>query len=88
MSYGYDEEAIYQDADIETWELENEARHLDALRRSGVCTHDSTVGLGSDGKAHYPEAEGLKPGERRCTAGCGEVFASDEDYEDALRALH
>ena len=79
----YDDEAIYQDADIEQWEMEREGNRLAALKRQGICTHGSAVGLGGDGKAHYPEAEGLLPGQVRCTEGCGQVFETREAWDDA-----
>lgn len=77
MSFGYDPEAIYQDADILQAEYEAEGNRIAALERAGICTHSHRVGLGTDGKAHYPEAEGLTGKQVRCL-GCGEVFESSE----------
>lgn len=78
--FGYDEElpAGFQDADIEQAAFEAESARYAALERKGICTHSSRVGLGSDGKAHYPEAEGLAGEQVRCL-GCGQVFESSAD---------
>jgi hypothetical protein len=43
------------------------------------CSHDSWVGLPESGEIFYPEQEGLRQGELRCTAGCGRTFASEEE---------
>lgn len=85
MSYFYDEElpAGFQDADFEMREMEASANAMHRAEKvHGVCFHNSTVGLGGDGKAHYPEAEGLIGDQRRCTDKCGRVFDSDQDYHD------
>lgn len=89
MSMGYDPEvpAGFQDADFEQREMEAEGNRLARLERAGICTHGSVVGIGADGVAHYPEAEGLTGDQKRCTAGCGEVFEDDADWLDARRAL-
>lgn len=79
----YDPEAIIQDADIEQAEFERMGARLAALKRQGVCTHGSVVGMGDDGIAHYPEARGLKPGQLRCT-DCGRVFDDHNAWLDAL----
>lgn len=79
----YDEEAIYQDADIEQMQYEAESRELRALRRAGYCSHQSGVGLPESGEIFYPEQVGLKPGQQRCTDGCGTVFDSLEELWDA-----
>jgi hypothetical protein len=84
--YWHDEEAVYQDADIEQAEMEAYANRLHRLERSGVCTHQRTVGIGADGVAHYPEAEGLTGEQRRC-CGCGLVFASDSEWDSARDAF-
>lgn len=83
MSMSYDEElpAGFQDADIEQAEFEAEGNRIAALRRRGVCTHDS--GVSYRDPAVYPEQEGLKPGQLRCTDGCGRVFNSEADWHDA-----
>lgn len=80
--FGYDPEAIYQDADIEQAAFEAESARIAALERAGICTHGGVVGLGSDGKAHYPEAEGLTGEQVRCW-DCGRVFESREDWDRA-----
>lgn len=86
MSFYYDEElpAGYQEADLQMAEYQDEARRHAALRAQGICTHSSWIGKDHDGNGplpggdYYPEQAGLKPGEQRCTAGCGAVFASEE----------
>lgn len=80
----YDEEAIYQDADIEQWEMEQAGAAIAAARKAGRCAHQSVVGYLP--VPVYPEQEGLRPGEQKCTDGCGEVFASDQDWYDAMDA--
>jgi hypothetical protein len=84
LSYYYDEElpAGFQDADFEQREMEELGNQIAALERKGICTHGHTVGLGADGVAHYPEAEGLVGQQRKCS-DCGEVFADDDDWNDA-----
>lgn len=83
----YDEEAIYQDADIEQAEYEYEAARLSALRRSGTCTHDGVVGLSAEGRAFYPEAVGLVGTQVKCTEGCGRVFEDFEEWREAVASL-
>lgn len=78
----YDPEATIQDADILMMQYADEARALEAARRRGNCTHQSTVGYRVP--AIYPEQEGLNPGESRCTDGCERVFFSDEDWVQAM----
>jgi hypothetical protein len=83
--FGYDPEAVIQDADIEQAEFEAEGRAFAAAKRAGRCTHSSTVGF--VGTIHYPEQVGLKPGQQRCTEktnGCAAVFDSDEEWHDAM----
>ena len=48
MSFGYDPEAVYQEADIEMAEFEVQAAEARALRKRGVCTHSSQLGGGVD----------------------------------------
>lgn len=86
-----EEEAMYYerlDADIEMAQMAEVGRQMDAQRKRGVCQHSSAVGYLA--KPVYPEQQGLKPGQLRCTDGCGEVFADDEDWframDDALYA--
>lgn len=85
MSYWYDEEAVYQDADIEQMEMEEESNRLWALRAQGICIHGSAVGF--SGEVHYPEQEGLKIGQLRCTDGCGTIFNDDEEWYEARMNL-
>lgn len=85
MSFGYDEEAIYQDADILQAEYEREADRFAARRAQGYCTHGHGCGKG-DGEgpmpdgSYYPEQVMLEPGEYVCTAGCGTVYADDDEF--------
>lgn len=39
MSFGYDPEAVYQEADIEQAEFEAQSAEAAALHRRGICTH-------------------------------------------------
>lgn len=72
----------FQDADFEMRELEQSARAIHRAEKvHGICFHNGTVGLGADGKAHYPEAEGLTGDQRKCW-DCGRVFDSDQDLDD------
>ncbi|MEU9576285.1 hypothetical protein [Streptomyces chilikensis] len=70
------------DADLEQAAMEREGRHLDALRRMGICTHGSAVGWIA--KPVYPEQKNLQPGQVACTSGCGTVFDSDDAWYAAL----
>lgn len=79
----FDPEATVQDADIEMAMYAREARALDAARARGECAHSSAVGLPDSGKIFYPEQEGLRPGQVRCTEGCGTVFESDAEWDRA-----
>lgn len=83
----YDPEALIQDADIEMLELDETARHIQALERRGICTHGRAVGLSESGRIFYPEQVGLKPGQVRCITGCGQVFESDEDWQEEMYAV-
>lgn len=83
MMYDYDEEATIQEADILQAQYEQESRELEALRRRGICTHQSWVGLPADGTIYYESQKGLKAGQVRCTDGCGQVFDSEEDRDYA-----
>lgn len=78
----YDPEAIYQDADIEKWEMEQVGNAIHKLEAAGICTHQSAVGVSASGEIFYPEQVGLKRGQLRCH-GCKEVFDSDEDWDYA-----
>jgi len=80
----YDEEAVYQDADILQAQYEQESRAIRARRNAGVCCHQSAVGYVNP--PIYPEQEGLLPGQIRCTEGCGTVFDSDQAWYEAMTA--
>ena len=74
----YDPEAIYQDADIETWELQRAAsegsareRQSKKLRAAGdlkaaaeVCPHSSGYGLGGDAARHAADPRAGEDGDR------------------------
>lgn len=79
----YDEESVIQDDDILMAEFAEEARRLQYLEKQGICVHGSAVGLPDNGMIYYPEQVGLKRGQVRCTAGCGQVFDSEEDWDCA-----
>ena len=87
--FEYDEEAVFQDADLLQAEYEAESAAF-VERAKKACQHSSTVGLPADGNIYYPEQVGLKPGQRRCTGdgfgipACGRVFESDEEHQDAV----
>jgi hypothetical protein len=81
MSFGYDPEAIYQDADIEQAEMEAIGNRIHQLRKQGVCCHQSVVGYRNP--PAYPEQEGLEPGQLRCTDGCGQVFLTTSHWNAA-----
>lgn len=80
----YDEEAVIQDDDIEMAILEEEARYRQALEAKGICLHGRVIGIPESGQISHPEQVGLKRGQVRCTAGCGRVFNSDEEWYEAL----
>ena len=70
------------DADLEQAEMYRQGAALEAARKAGRCCHQGAVGY--IGQVVYPEQEGLEPGQLRCTDGCGQVFASDEDWWQAM----
>lgn len=80
----YDEEAVIQDDDVEMAIMEEEARYRHSLEARGICLHGSSVGLPASRQISHPGQVGLKPGQVRCTAGCGRVFNSDEEWYEAL----
>jgi len=84
--FGYDEEvpAGFQDADFEMREMEEVGRQMTAQRKRGVCQHASAVGF--TGTVNYPEQEGLRTGELRCTEGCARVFADQDAWFDAMES--
>lgn len=53
-------------------------------RKAGRCAHQGAAGYMPG--ATRPQQAGLKPGQSRCTDGCGAVFASDQDWYDAMDA--
>ena len=79
MSYfGYDPEvpAGFQDADFEMAELEATGNRMAALRRKGVCVHDSTF--------CDPEGDGTV----EC-CDCNAKWRNHDDwYEDYTRIVH
>lgn len=81
----YDDEAIYQDADIEMAMYAREARAMEAARARGVCQHQSSVGLPDSGKIFYPEQRLLKRGQVACTEGCGTIFDSEDEWVRAMQ---
>jgi hypothetical protein len=86
MSYFYDEEAIFQDADIEQAELEAEGRRIAADRKRGICHHTSSIGGDHgregplEGGAYYPEQIGLARDHSVCTDICGQTLPTWELY--------
>lgn len=88
----YDPElpAGFQDADFEMRELEYEGNAIARGRKAGRCQHTSVVGLPTTldgplpGGLYYPEQEGLKPGQHRCTEGCGRVFENTDEWVEAM----
>ena len=74
MSFGYDEEAIYQDADIEQAEMIELGNRLSDLEAKGICTHQGI----RDSKA----VRSLKV----CT-GCGETFRDRDAWEEAVASV-
>ncbi|KUN57279.1 hypothetical protein AQJ46_47870 [Streptomyces canus] len=69
------------DADLIQAEMEATARRLAAHEKAGFCTHQSAVGCIPE--PVYKEQIGLRPGQLRCTDGCGTVFESDEAWDAA-----
>lgn len=82
MRYSYDPEAVYQDADVEMAEAAIIGNTIAALQKRGICCHNSAVSYRET--PVYPEQEGLKPGQYRCTDGCGTVFGNEEDWIRAM----
>ncbi|MGW4639648.1 hypothetical protein ACWEN6_14025 [Sphaerisporangium sp. NPDC004334] len=79
---GADLEAIYdarRDADLEQAEMERAGNLIAALRRKGICTHQSWLEYRRP--AIYPEQKDLRPGQVACTdmEHCKQVFDSVED---------
>lgn len=78
----YDTEALYQDADIEMWEMSQIGNAIGRAEARGVCCHTGVVGYLPE--PVYPEQVGLRPGQSRCRDGCGTVFYSDDDWITAM----
>jgi hypothetical protein len=78
----YDPEAVYQDADILQAQYEAEGNRLAALQRKGICTHGHVIGKSRPNQEYYYEQLFMAVGEVTCT-GCGYVFASDDEWDDA-----
>jgi hypothetical protein len=51
---------------------------IHAARARGVCCHQSAQGHQAG------QADGLRPGQVRCTDGCGRVFDGDEAWWAAM----
>lgn len=84
----YDPEATIQDADIEMAELARIGNRAAYLRKRGICTHSSSVGVSATGEIFYTEQVDLFGEEVRCTDICGKKFASAQDmYDDAARYI-
>ncbi|GGX55953.1 hypothetical protein [Streptomyces chartreusis] len=69
------------DVDLIMAEMEATARRLAAHEEAGFCTHQMAVGCIPE--PVYQEQIGLEPGQLRCTAGCGTVFASEQAWDAA-----
>lgn len=77
----YDEEAIYQDADILQAQYEAESNRYWRLKQAGYCTHGGW--FCHVDPPYYPEQVDLKPGEARCNDGCGLIFDTEDQLRDA-----
>ena len=87
MSYWHDEEAIYQDADIEMAEMTAAANRLARLEAKCICTHGSWVGLPASGEIYYDSQRDLVGDEVRCTHGCGRKFPNEDALMNERSAL-
>lgn len=85
-SFGYDEEAVIQDADIEMAEMISRSNYLARLERSGICVHEGVVGVSASGEIFYPEQVGLTGEQVKCW-DCGRVFESSRDWSEACASL-
>lgn len=88
--YGWDNEVVYRDADIEQAQMVTEGNRLHRLRQSGMCLHSSAVSLPDSGEVFYPEQEGLQPGQVACTehtGGCNAVFPSQDAWFQAMQSF-
>jgi hypothetical protein len=85
--FTYDEEAVYQEADLLQAQYEAESAEFVRLQRLGYCQHNSWVGLPDDGTIYYDEQIGLVGDQVRCTAGCGQVFENNAACASAKPVL-
>jgi len=72
------------EADMEQAEMVRAGNAIARARKAGICCHTSAVGYLAS--PVYPEQEGLRPGQSRCTEGCGRVFGSDQEWYAAMDA--
>jgi hypothetical protein len=87
FDYGSEMEAHYSaqlDADLEMAQMAEVGEQMRSQQARGICQHNSAVRYTPT--IFYPEQIGLKPGQLRCTDGCGEVFADDEDWDRAMES--
>lgn len=90
MTFGYDEGAVYQDADVEQAMLAERSFEQGLLEAQGRCPHDGVLGRG-DGNGplanghYFPEQEFIPEGHYKCHK-CGEMFPSKRDWDIARRA--
>lgn len=70
------------DADAEMARMEAYGNAMARAQRAGRCTHGSAQGY--SGGPRSAQQEGLEPGQLRCAAGCGAVFASDDAWLAAM----
>lgn len=67
------------DADLEMASMAAAGDAIYAARKAGRCAHMSAAGYHKD----FPD-RGLRRGQVRCMDGCGQVFASDEAWHEAM----
>jgi hypothetical protein len=72
------------DADIQMAEMAAVGNAIARARKAGRCAHQGAVSYRAE--PCYPEQEGLRPGQSRCTDGCKAVFGSDDDWYAAMDA--
>lgn len=80
----YDPEAVYQEADILQAQYEAESKAAAKKQAAGICLHGSSVGYLP--VPFYEAQKDLKPGQQKCTEGCGQVFESWEEWIEAHQA--
>jgi hypothetical protein len=59
--------------------------NLTAAHEDGQCLHGDVAGYHDP--PQRPEGAGLTPGQLRCLGGCERVFASTQDWVEALSAI-